>query len=108
MFFEPAHSIAAEGTWPSAVLADGGVLKRLTSRLRSRDPLALQVESSRLYIGTFSLEATVLGSWNISRSCVAIFRRMQNPQRRTGIKRVSSSDRGGNVDAGMASGAQGG
>lgn len=54
------HSIAAEGTWPSAVLADGGVLKRVASRLPSGDPLVLKVESSRLYIGTFSLEATVL------------------------------------------------
>ncbi len=55
-----AHSLAAEGTWPSAILADGGVLKRVASRLPTGEPLVLKVESSRLYIGTFSLEATVL------------------------------------------------
>ena len=55
-----AHSLAAEGTWPSAILADGEVLKRVASRLPTGEPLVLKVESSRLYIGTFSLEATVL------------------------------------------------
>jgi len=55
-----AHSIAAEGTWPSAILVDAGVLKRAASRLPPSDPAELKVENSRLYIGRFSVEATVL------------------------------------------------
>jgi len=55
-----AHSIPAEGTWPSAILADAGVLKRVASRLPVGDPAVLKVENSRLYIGSFSVEATVL------------------------------------------------
>jgi hypothetical protein len=35
----------------------------------------------------YSRKHRQLSSWNISRSCVAIFPRMQNPQRRTGINK---------------------
>jgi hypothetical protein len=52
-----AHSIAAEGTWPSAVLADANVLKQLASRLPSSDPLVLKLENSGLYVGSFNVEA---------------------------------------------------
>ena len=55
-----AHSVPAEGTWPCAVLADANVLKRVASRLPSSDPLVLKVENSKLYIGTFNVDATVL------------------------------------------------
>jgi hypothetical protein len=55
-----AHSLPAQGVWPSAVLADAGVLKRVGSRLPSGDPTVLRAENSRLYIGGFSVEATLL------------------------------------------------
>ena len=55
-----AHSLPAQGTWPSAVLANSGALKRVASRLPSGNPAVLRAENSRLYIGSFSIEATVL------------------------------------------------
>jgi hypothetical protein len=55
-----AHSLPVQGVWPSAVLADAGALKRVASRLPSGDPTLLRAENSRLYIGGFSVEATVL------------------------------------------------
>jgi hypothetical protein len=55
-----AHSLPAQGLWPSAVLADARVLRGIASRLPSADPALLRAENSRLYIGGFSVEATVL------------------------------------------------
>jgi hypothetical protein len=55
-----SHSLPAQGVWPSAVLADAGVLKRVASRLPSGGPTVLRAENSRLYIGGFSVEAKVL------------------------------------------------
>jgi hypothetical protein len=55
-----AHSIRAQGTWPSAVLTDAGALKRVASKLPSGDPTVMRAENSRLYIGTFSIDAKVL------------------------------------------------
>lgn len=55
-----AHSLDAQGVWPSAVLADAGALKSIASRLPSGEPAMLRAENSRLYFGSFSIDATVL------------------------------------------------
>jgi hypothetical protein len=55
-----AHSVQFQGTWPSAVLAEASVLKKIASRLPSGDPAVVRVENSRLFFGGFSIEARVL------------------------------------------------
>ena len=52
-----SQSIHAEGSWPSAVLADAGVLKRLAPKLPKIESLILKMQDSRLFIGSFSMNA---------------------------------------------------
>ena len=56
------HLVDFQGAWPSAVVTDAAVLKKVASRLPSGDSLALRAENSRLFIGTFSIDARILGA----------------------------------------------
>jgi hypothetical protein len=55
-----AQSVQFQGTWPSAVLVEASVLKKIASRLPSSDPTVVRIENSRLFFGGFSIEARVL------------------------------------------------